>query len=193
MARGATCAARLRWHAPSDRLRPTPPFSASITAPGPPTQPTLLPSARALRDFFPTLALTPDGATFWEAVRSLGPSILVDAGPGARAGVQIRQWVAETLPSAPSVIITCSDYQLPPNTVLVDTGRDWEGRCAASGGTFLHHTSAADTVARIQSMDVLEEVMVDWSDDFVRSMCAVQPRWPPFWRALSCGFPEAGP
>ena len=106
-------------------------------------------------DFFANLEMTEDGPLLWEACAPLSPVILTGLPRGRWAEPQKRRWVAEHLGEDVEVI-TCMSRDKPqwsgPGRVLVDD-RDrprqaWE----SAGGVFIHHTSAAQTLAELEAL-----------------------------------------
>jgi len=105
-------------------------------------------------DFFSTLPWMRDGAELWTFLAPLSPAILSGAPSGDWAAPQKRRWCVEQLqlPEERVLIVDPCDKALfsHPGAVLVD---DWVRHRApweARGGIFIHYTSAADSIARLE-------------------------------------------
>lgn len=101
--------------------------------------------------FYANLPLLPDAMQLFDAVEHLRPTILTGLPLGRWAAPQKVAWAARHFPGTP--IITCmarDKYRyMQPGDVLVDdslTHREvWEN----AGGVFIHHESAAQSIARL--------------------------------------------
>jgi hypothetical protein len=103
--------------------------------------------------FFETLELMPDARMLYEAVRAFDPAILTGLPRGSWAEPQKRRWAARHFPEVPVITTTAALKRefCHPGDALVDD-RDkyrhlWEG----VGGIFIHHTSAAASIAALQA------------------------------------------
>lgn len=111
----------------------------------------------AAPDFFDTLDPLPDARELYEAVRPRRPVILTGLPRGAWAEPQKRRWAARHFPGV-EVITTSAALKREhcrPGDALVDD-RDtyrhlWEG----ASGVFVHHRSAAASVARLRELGFL--------------------------------------
>lgn len=105
--------------------------------------------------FFETLEMMHDAEALWQFCAPLHPTILTGLPRGSWAPEQKRRWVARVL-GAHVPVITCMSHEKPrwsgPGHVLVDdraSARDgWERK----GGHFIHHVSAAQSIAQLQAL-----------------------------------------
>jgi hypothetical protein len=105
-------------------------------------------------DFFDSLEPLPDAWELYDAVRHLSPVILTGLPRGNWAEPQKRRWAERHFPGVP-VITTSAALKREhchPGDALVDD-RDkyrhlWEG----AGGVFVHHLSAANSIAELQRL-----------------------------------------
>lgn len=103
-------------------------------------------------DFFANLDPMPDAIELYQAVRHLEPVILTGLPRGNWAEPQKRRWAERHFPGV-EVITTSAALKREhchPGDALVDD-RDkyrhlWEG----AGGVFIHHRSAADSIAQLR-------------------------------------------
>ena len=106
--------------------------------------------ARA-KDFYAALPLLPDARELFDAVRHLEPTILTGLPLGNWAAPQKIKWAAEHFPG--TTIITCMARDkfrhMTGMDVLVDDREDHRDKWEAAGGTFIHHTSARDSLAQL--------------------------------------------
>ena len=111
--------------------------------------------------FFTQLALLPDALTLFRAVEPLKPTLLTGCPLGGWAEPQKRLWAAEHFPSTP--IITCMardkvrHARVTPESpaILVDDTLTHRHLWERAGGTFIHHVSAQETLARLEKLGVL--------------------------------------
>ncbi|MFC4167251.1 hypothetical protein [Teichococcus aestuarii] len=110
--------------------------------------------ARAPR-FFETLEFMHDAQELWRFCAPCHPTILTGLPLGAWAPEQKRRWVARML-GAHVPVITCMSREKPrwsgPGHVLVDdrasAAEGWEKK----GGVFVHHRSAAGSIAALRAL-----------------------------------------
>ncbi len=102
--------------------------------------------------FFDTLDLLPDAMELYGAVRHLEPVILTGLPRGGWAEAQKRRWAERHFPGVPVITTTAAlkHEHCSSGDALVDD-RDkfrhlWEG----AGGVFIHHASAAASVAALR-------------------------------------------
>jgi len=103
-------------------------------------------------EFFARLEPLPDAMELFDAVKHLNPIILTGLPRGNWAEPQKRRWAEQHFPGVP-VITTSAALKREhahPGDVLVDD-RDkyrhlWEG----AGGVFVHHRSAAQSIAELR-------------------------------------------
>ena len=101
--------------------------------------------------FYANLPLMPDADLLFDAVEHLEPTILTGLPLGNWAAPQKRQWVARHFPG--TKIITCMARDkfrhMTGMDVLVDDRLDHRDKWVDAGGTFIHHTSARDSLAQL--------------------------------------------
>ena len=102
--------------------------------------------------FFDTLDLLPDAMELYGAVRHLDPVILTGLPRGGWAEAQKRRWAERHFPGVPVITTTAAlkHEHCSSGDALVDD-RDkfrhlWEG----AGGVFIHHASAAASLAALR-------------------------------------------
>ena len=109
------------------------------------------------RDFYGSLPLMPDAMALFEAVRHLQPVILTGLPRGNWAAPQKVRWAARHFPG--TTIITCMAVDkrkhCKPGDVLVDDTTRHRALWEEAGGIFVHHRSAADSIARLASLGLL--------------------------------------
>jgi hypothetical protein len=102
-------------------------------------------------DFYGTLPPLPDAMALFEGVRHLSPIILTGVPRGGWAEDQKRRWAAHHFPGVP--IITTSAAlkreHCHPGDILVDDTLKYRHLWEEAGGHFVHHTSAAATLAEL--------------------------------------------
>jgi hypothetical protein len=107
----------------------------------------------AAPDFYFSLPLLSDAKELFEAVRHLEPIILTGLPLGGWAADQKVRWAAEHFPGTHIITTMARDKRNHAHggDVLVDDllkhRHLWEG----AGGVFVHHTSAAATIAELAS------------------------------------------
>jgi hypothetical protein len=108
-------------------------------------------------DFYGTLPLMPDAEQLFTAVRHLHPIILTGCPLGGWAEPQKHAWAARHFPG--TRIITCmardKRLHLTPGDILVDDTLTHRHLWEDAGGLFLHHTSAAHTLAELTALGLL--------------------------------------
>jgi len=107
--------------------------------------------ARA-RDFYATLPPLPDADELFAAVRHLDPIILTGLPRGDWAAPQKQRWAAEHFPG--TRIITCMAVDkrrhAQAGDILVDDLLKHRHLWEQAGGIFVHHRSAAATIAELK-------------------------------------------
>lgn len=109
--------------------------------------------AKAPGGFYATLPLMPDAMELFEAVRHLDPIILTGLPRGGWAAEQKVRWADEHFPGVRIITVMAVDKRnhCTAGDILVDDTLKhrhlWEG----AGGVFIHHTSAAATLAELQA------------------------------------------
>jgi len=103
--------------------------------------------------FFANLELMPDAIALYEAVRDKGPIILTGMPRGTWAEPQKRRWAAKHFPGVPVITTMAAlkhEYR-HPGDVLVDDRDKYRNLWEANGGVFIHHKSAADSIAQLRA------------------------------------------
>ena len=106
-------------------------------------------------DFYGALEMMQDAQEFWAFCAPHRPTILTGLPLGTWAPEQKRRWVARML-GVHVPVVTCMTRDKPrysaPGHVLVDdrlkTREGWE----AAGGDFVHHVSAARSIAALERL-----------------------------------------
>lgn len=111
-------------------------------------------------DFFASFDPMPDAFTLWDAVKHLDPVILT-ALPKTNAfsvDEQKRRWVGEHLGYHVRVI-TCETLDKPKyatgGSILVDDRSVNKAKWEAAGGTFILHTRAVFTIAKLKELGAI--------------------------------------
>lgn len=106
-------------------------------------------------DFFGTLEFMHDAQELWASCAPHRPTILTGLPLGSWAPAQKTRWVARML-GADVPVITCMARDKAryggPGTVLVDDRAKARAPWEAAGGTFILHTSAADSIAALAAL-----------------------------------------
>ncbi len=108
-------------------------------------------------DFFANLELMPDAMELYDAVRHLDPVILTGLPRGAWAEPQKRRWAARYFPGV-KVITTTAALKCEhchPGDALVDDRDTYRHLWEQTGGVFIHHRSAADSIAKLRQAGFL--------------------------------------
>ena len=102
-------------------------------------------------DFYATLPLMPDARQLFDAVAHLDPIILTGLPRGNWAAGQKVRWAAEHFPG--TRIITCMARDKRDHAergdILVDDQLRHRERWEETGGLFIHHHNAADTLRQL--------------------------------------------
>ena len=105
--------------------------------------------------FFETLELMQDAEALWRFCAPHHPTILTGLPLGAWAPAQKRRWVARVL-GAHVPVITCMSRDKPrwsgPGHVLVDDRAPAREGWERKGGRFVHHVSAARSIALLRGL-----------------------------------------
>jgi hypothetical protein len=109
-------------------------------------------------NFYGTLPLLPDAMTLFNAVRHLHPIILTGCPLGGWAEPQKHAWAARHFPH--TKIITCmardKRLHMQKGDILVDDTLKHRHLWEEFGGIFIHHTSAANTLAELSALGLLD-------------------------------------
>ncbi len=102
--------------------------------------------------FFEHLDLTPDAGQLFDAVRHLSPTILTGLPRGEWAAQQKRRWAARHFPGVPIITTRAAlkREHCHPGDALVDDWLRHRGLWEAEGGVFVHHRSAAQSIAELR-------------------------------------------
>ncbi len=105
----------------------------------------------AAPDFYFSLPLMPDAMELFEAVRHLDPIILTGLPLGGWAADQKVRWAAEHFPGTQIITTMARDKRdhAREGDVLVDDLLKHRHLWEEVGGVFVHHTSAATTIAEL--------------------------------------------
>jgi len=110
-------------------------------------------------DFYGTLDMMADAQDLWAFCAPFGPTILTGLPMGRWAEPQKRAWVARVL-GAHVPVVACLSREKHnwsrPGHVLVDDRIDLRDRWEAAGGTFVHHTTAAASIAALRALGFAE-------------------------------------
>ena len=114
--------------------------------------------ARAPR-FFETLEMMHDAEALWRFCAPHRPTILTGLPMGAWAPEQKKRWVARML-GAHVPVVACMARDKPrwsgPGHVLVDDRDKHRHLWEANGGIFVHHKSAAASIAELKALGYLD-------------------------------------
>lgn len=108
-------------------------------------------------DFFDSLEPLPDAMELYGAVRHLSPIILTGLPRGNWAEPQKRRWAERHFPDV-EVITTSAALKREhchPGDVLVDDRDKFRHLWEQAGGVFVHHTSAAASIAALRDAGYL--------------------------------------
>lgn len=113
----------------------------------------------AKEDFFRTLPKTPDANHLWAKIEHLKPTILT-ALPRTnpeRVDAQKRAWVKANFGDVP--VVTCKTEHKPeycnPGDILIDDRAVNRDAWIKKGGTYVIHTSAANTLTTLRALGVI--------------------------------------
>lgn len=102
-------------------------------------------------NFYATLPLMPDARALFDAVAHLEPMILTGLPRGDWAAGQKVRWAAEHFPGTP--IITCmardKRNHAEAGDILVDDQLMHRERWEETGGVFIHHRNARDSLREL--------------------------------------------
>jgi hypothetical protein len=104
-------------------------------------------------DFFDSLEPMADAMVLYEAVRHLDPIILTGLPRGKWAEPQKRRWAERHFPGVPVITTMAAlkhEHRHPGDALVDDRDKHrhlWENE----GGIFIHHKSAADSIAQLKA------------------------------------------
>lgn len=107
--------------------------------------------------FYENLPLMPDAMELFEAVRHLNPIILTGLPQGDWAEPQKRTWGRKNFPETKMICCASKDKRnhMLPGDVLVDDWPKYKELWEDSGGIFILHTSAQNSIAQLRELGVL--------------------------------------
>lgn len=107
--------------------------------------------------FFEVLPLMADARQLVSAVEHLRPIILTGTPRGDAATIQKLRWRDKHFPGIP--MVTCKSahkcHYCKPGDILIDDFTKYKHLWEQAGGTFIVHTSAADSIAQLKQLGVL--------------------------------------
>jgi len=108
-------------------------------------------------DFYFRLPMMPDAHELIAAVAHLKPTILTGCPNGGWAEPQKRAWAAKHLPGLHVITCKARDKRLhmKPSDVLIDDTLKYRHLWEEAGGLFIHHTSAAASIAALREHGIL--------------------------------------
>lgn len=118
--------------------------------------PNMWENIKSVDRFYYHLPLMPDALELWEGVLKLHPNPAILTGVSKftpEADADKRAWVAKYLGAHVPVYTSLSKNKRDhgkPGDVLVDDWFKWRSRWEEMGGVFILHTSAADSLTRLQ-------------------------------------------
>jgi hypothetical protein len=112
---------------------------------------------RRLRDygrFFHDLPVLSDGLELYRAIAHLNPVILTGCPLGDWSQPQKRAWAARHFPNVEMITCRSVDKRLhmKPGDVLVDDFLKYRHLWEETGGVFIHHTSAAESLRQLAEL-----------------------------------------
>jgi hypothetical protein len=108
-------------------------------------------------DFFANLEPMPDAFELYEAVRHRNPVILTGLPRGRWAEPQKRRWAERHFPGVPVIttLAALKHEHRHPGDVLVDDRDKHRHLWEENGGVFVHHRSAAQSIAELRALGYL--------------------------------------
>lgn len=107
--------------------------------------------------FYTKLPLMPDARKLYDAVAHLNPIILTGLPLGDWAEPQKREWGAKHFPHTTMICCLSKDKRnhMKPGDVLVDDFLKYRSLWEEAGGIFVHHTSAASSITKLQELGII--------------------------------------
>lgn len=107
--------------------------------------------------FYTKLPPMPDALELFAAVEHLNPIILTGLPLGDWAEPQKREWGAKHFPRTKMICCMSADKRnhMKPGDILVDDFLKYKHLWEEAGGTFIHHTSAKNSIAILSDMEIL--------------------------------------
>ena len=109
-------------------------------------------------NFFDSLEPMPDAFELYAAVRHKSPIILTGLPRGRWAEPQKRRWAERHFPGVPVIttLAALKHEHRHPGDVLVDDRDKHRHLWEANGGVFVHHKSAAQSIAELSALGYLD-------------------------------------
>jgi hypothetical protein len=109
-------------------------------------------------DFYNSFDLMIDAPFLLDAVEHLKPTILTGLPMGTWAEPQKRAWGKRTVPALPMITCRSKDKSLycSPGDIIVDDRTEYRHLWEAKGGTWVHHTSAYDSIRQLRELRVID-------------------------------------
>lgn len=106
---------------------------------------------RSHEDFYYRLPLMPDAMELYEGLKHLNPTILTGLPLGDWAEPQKRRWAEKHFPGVPVICCMSKDKRnhMNPGDVLVDDWPRYKHLWEESGGVFVLHSSAKDSIGKV--------------------------------------------
>ena len=120
--------------------------------------------------FFEDLKWTRDGRMLWECIRDLEPIIMTGVPPGAWAIEQKMNWLRREIGAVRVTFCKAKDKSIYkpeeiPHAILIDDRESLRPQWEKSGGTFIHHKNAFETLRQLQSIGIIEEIDFEYLED----------------------------
>jgi hypothetical protein len=114
---------------------------------------------RKLREsgrFFHDLPLLSDGLELYESIAHLHPVILTGCPAGGWAEADKVAWAARHFPSVEMITCRSRDKRLhmKPGDILIDDFLKYRHLWEETGGVFIHHTSAAESLRQLADLGI---------------------------------------
>ncbi|TIU94670.1 MAG: hypothetical protein E5W09_22585 [Mesorhizobium sp.] len=126
------------------------------------------------KDFYRNLPLMADARVLYDAVAHLRPIILTGCPLGGWAEPQKLAWAAEHFPGVPMITCMSKDKRTycRPGDILVDDYLKYRDLWEGAGGIFIHHTSAASSLAALAALTTQPVPAVAVTDAMVEAAAA---------------------
>ena len=131
---------------------------------------TLWAGIRRSKDFFETLEWRKDGEALWSYIKDLEPIIMTGVPPGSWAIEQKMNWLKREIGDIRVTFCKSKDKSIykpdsVPHAILIDDRDFLRDQWEKSGGIFIHHTNALDTLKQLQSTGLIEEIDLEYLDE----------------------------
>ena len=120
--------------------------------------------------FFEDLKWTKDGRMLWECIKDLQPIIMTGVPPGAWAIDQKMNWLRREIGPVRVTFCKAKDKSIykpeeVPHAILIDDRESLRSQWEKSGGIFIHHKNAFETLRQLQSIGLIEEIDFGYLED----------------------------